>query len=88
MDAQGSLGAASSRQNGSGPAHDFDLVAWVRRSTAAQGVPEKLADEDVILAAARLLRPALKPHLPRLPRRRPAKTVVQAPGAEETACAG
>jgi hypothetical protein len=69
MDAQGPVDAASSRRNGSAPADDFDLAAWVRRSTEAQGVPEKLADEDVILAAARLLRPAVRPYLARPSRR-------------------
>jgi hypothetical protein len=72
MDAQGPLGAARSRRNGSDPADDFDLAAWVRRSTEAQGVPEKLADEDVILAAARLLRPVVRPCLTRPARRWPA----------------
>jgi hypothetical protein len=69
MAEQGPLGGASSQRNGSAQADDFDLAAWVRRSTAAQGVPEKLADEDVILAVARLLLPAVKPG-PTRPRRR------------------
>jgi hypothetical protein len=57
------------RLGASASAEEFDLAAWVRRSTAARGLPEKLADEDVILAVARLLLPAVKQGLTR-PRRR------------------
>lgn len=74
MAEQGPLGAASGRLGASAPAPEFDLAAWVRGSTAAQGVPEKLADEDIILAVARLLLPAVKPGLTRLRRRCSAKT--------------
>jgi hypothetical protein len=80
MDAQGPLDAASSRLNGSAPADDFDLAAWVQCSTAVQGLPEKLADEDVILAVARLLMPVLNPHLSRLPRRRTSSAAGRGPG--------
>jgi hypothetical protein len=69
MAEQGPVDAASSRRKSSAPADEFDLAAWVRRSTEAQGVPEKLADEDVILAAARLLRPVVRPCLTRPARR-------------------
>ena len=88
MDAQGPLDAASSRRNGSGPAHDFDLAAWVRQSTAAQGLPEKLADEEVILAVARLLMPVLNPGLSRRPRRRTSRAAGRRPGQEEATRAG
>jgi hypothetical protein len=87
MAEQGPLGGASSQLNGSAPADDFDLAAWVRRSTAAQGVPEKLADQDVILAVARLLMPVLNPRLSRRPRLRAFRVAGRRPGQEEAASA-
>jgi hypothetical protein len=50
MDAQRRVEAAESRRSACTPAGEFDLTAWVRRSTAAQGLPEKLTDADIILA--------------------------------------
>jgi hypothetical protein len=71
------LAAASSQHNGSGPTDEFDLAGWVRRSTEAQGVSEKVADEHIILTAARLLRPALRPRPTHLLRRRSIRAVAR-----------
>jgi hypothetical protein len=34
---------------------DFDLGAWVRASTEAQGVPERLTDPDTVLDVVRAI---------------------------------
>jgi hypothetical protein len=60
---------ASGRPKSGGPVEAFEIAAWVRRSTAAQGISEKLADTEVVLAAARLLRPVELPSLTPLSRR-------------------
>lgn len=36
----------------------FDFGAWLRASTQAQGVPEKVADEDTLRAVARMVKRA------------------------------
>jgi len=36
-----------------------EVVAWVRASCAAQGVPEKIADQTILRKVAVLLRPEL-----------------------------
>jgi hypothetical protein len=87
MAEQGPLGGASSQRNGSSLSDEFDLAAWVRRSTAAQGLPEKLADEDVILAVARRLMPVLNPRLSRRPRLRASRVAGRRPEQEEAVSA-
>ena len=39
---------------------DFDLAAYIRQSTEASGVPEKLTDRDTALAVAGLVRLAIE----------------------------
>jgi hypothetical protein len=35
---------------------DFDLAAYVRRSTEDQGVPERIVDRDTLIAVAQMVR--------------------------------
>lgn len=37
-----------------------DIAAWVRRSTAAQGLPEKIEDAETIVQLVALLRALLR----------------------------
>jgi hypothetical protein len=37
------------------PPSDEVVIAWVRRSTSSQGLPEMISDPEIILALARLL---------------------------------
>jgi hypothetical protein len=51
----GATGEAAASTQLPGPSPSEGLAAWVRRSTAAQGLPEKISDADVILSLQRLL---------------------------------
>ena len=46
------------RQSGHGLSHD-EVVEWVRKSTASQGLPEKVTDPTILRKVAILMRPEL-----------------------------
>jgi hypothetical protein len=46
------------RQSGYGLSHD-EVVEWVRKSTASQGLPEKVTDPTILRKVAILMRPEL-----------------------------